>query len=549
MAHIIPSDISQLALAGSREPELDTLRVLKAGLPAAYTVFHGVHWSRSYKGGTCYGEIDFVVINQAGDVLLIEQKNGRLKETSEGLIKTYGQAEKNVGDQLRRSLENVREKFKWQHGDKPGLKLDYLIYCPDYSLTKLNAVGIDANRIIDATTADQLSAKIEDLLTDGGTGNPAWADQVEEFFRQSFELVPNIHAHLSAQEKTFTRLSGGLADIIDNIEMNPLRLRIRGAAGCGKSLVAHRLYDRACVNGRKPLLVCYSRPLRERLNATVASGGMVQTWNGFCDEFLKTKGHRLDYSQMNKDPRFWDKVADLVIAESVPDDWLFDTLIVDEGQDFEEGWVDVLKLFLKPDGDFVWLEDEDQDLYGRHPGPLDIQITYRAKTNYRSPESIARFIRQALPFDFDNANDLPGMGVGLETYEDENDQPKIVNKLVTDLLKRGFRHSDIVVLTCRGQNSSIFGALQNIGSYKLRKFTGEYDMFGNQVLTDGKLYFETIRRFKGQQSPAVILVDVDPDLERLDQQERLLYCGMTRAMVRLELVVKKSNEYCGRFQN
>ena len=74
MAHIIPSDISQLALAGAREPELDTLRVLKTGLPAAFTVFHGVHWSRSYKGGTCYGEIDFVVINQAGDVLLIEQK-------------------------------------------------------------------------------------------------------------------------------------------------------------------------------------------------------------------------------------------------------------------------------------------------------------------------------------------------------------------------------------------------------------------------------------------------------------------------------------------
>lgn len=264
-----------MALAGAREPELDTLRVLKTGLPAAFTVFHGVHWSRSYKGGTCYGEIDFVVINQAGDVLLIEQKNGRLKETSEGLIKTYGRTEKNVGDQLRRSLESVREKFKWQHGDQPGLKLDYLIYCPDYSLTKLNAVGIDANRIIDATTTDQLSTKIEDLLTDGSTDNPSWTNQVEGFFRQSFELVPNIHAHLSAQEKTFTRLSGGLADIIDNIEMNPLRLRIRGAAGCGKSLVAQRLYDRACANGRKPLLVCYSRPLRERLNATVGTGGMV----------------------------------------------------------------------------------------------------------------------------------------------------------------------------------------------------------------------------------------------------------------------------------
>jgi hypothetical protein len=84
MASIIPSDISRMALAGHHTPELATLRMLRASLPNAYTVFHGVHWTREYRGWTHFGEIDFVVLNQSGDVLFIEQKNGVLDETAAG---------------------------------------------------------------------------------------------------------------------------------------------------------------------------------------------------------------------------------------------------------------------------------------------------------------------------------------------------------------------------------------------------------------------------------------------------------------------------------
>ncbi len=52
MAYIVPSDISRLALAGAHGPELETLKMLKSGLPNDYTVFHGVHWSREYEGWT-----------------------------------------------------------------------------------------------------------------------------------------------------------------------------------------------------------------------------------------------------------------------------------------------------------------------------------------------------------------------------------------------------------------------------------------------------------------------------------------------------------------
>jgi len=51
MARIIPSDLTRRALSGAHEPEITTLAHLKDALPEEYTVFHGVHWSRQYRGG------------------------------------------------------------------------------------------------------------------------------------------------------------------------------------------------------------------------------------------------------------------------------------------------------------------------------------------------------------------------------------------------------------------------------------------------------------------------------------------------------------------
>lgn len=70
-------------------------------------MFHGVHWSREYAKWTQFGEVDFVVVNRGGYVLLIEQKDGPLAETEAGLVKQYDDGEKNVNDQIRRSVDKI----------------------------------------------------------------------------------------------------------------------------------------------------------------------------------------------------------------------------------------------------------------------------------------------------------------------------------------------------------------------------------------------------------------------------------------------------------
>jgi hypothetical protein len=203
MARIIPSDISPLALAGAHSGELETLALLKAQLGPDYAVFHSVHWSFSQGQGTRFGEIDFILVNRAGAVLCIEQKNGVLSETPDGLVKVYAQRRKSVGAQIHRALDQVRDKFQWQHGSAPPLDLDYLLYCPDYRVRNLNAAGLDQSRILDAAATDGLARRIERILGPGEP-DPARRTLVEDFFCQTFEVVPQIHAYRRAQESRKT---------------------------------------------------------------------------------------------------------------------------------------------------------------------------------------------------------------------------------------------------------------------------------------------------------------------------------------------------------
>jgi superfamily I DNA and RNA helicase len=232
----------------------------------------------------------------------------------------------------------------------------------------------------------------------------------------------------------------------------------------------------------------------------------------------------------------------MVVDADIPEKAIFNTLIIDEGQDFEPEWYEVLKLFLPDDAAIVWLEDPRQNLYQKPPVELEGFVTYEAKTNYRTPQSIARFIDEVMDIDCRWPNDLPGMGVGVHGYEEEEEQVKIVSKIVHQLMRAGFGHGDIVIVGMKGYAKSVFYTTEDVAGLSIRKFTGEYDAGGNQVFSDGQLVYDSIYRYKGQESPAVILVDVDPYGGTNDRSDAALFCGMTRATVRLEILAKRGNE-------
>ena len=70
-----------------------------------------------------------------------------------------------------------------------------------------------------------------------------------------------------------------------------------------------------------------------------------------------------------------------------------------------------------------------------------------------------------------------------------------------------------------------------------------------RLLENGQLRFDTVYRFKGQQAPAIILTDVDPNQDQLAHAERLLFTAMTRATVRLEIVLREGNRVAERLMS
>lgn len=540
MARIIPNDIGDIALAQAERGELATLYYLKKSLPQSYHVFHGLHWTHEgYNGQTYYGEADFVIVNGEGKVLVIEQKDGSLLETDVGLVKSYGASNKDVSRQIHRTLDNLRTKYSEVSGGEK-LDIDYLFYCPEYIVKNMKAAGLEQNRIVDAKSKEDLAKRIQELIKSSDITDSSRS--VLDYLFDRYDIYPDMHTYKDLHSKAFTRLSGGLLKIISNIEMYPLRLRVKGVAGCGKSQLARHIYEKAISDDRRPMMICYTRPLKDKIESVVSKGGYVETWYGLCDKYLTEQGHKFDYERATKDPAIWKEMQEMVIASDIPDEWRFSTLIVEEGQDFNPAWYEVLELFLTDDADILWLEDAYQNVRSTDTTQLPNFVTYHAKENYRSPESIANFINDVLPFEFECMNSLPGFKVQVTGYKKEDEQVKIVGKLAQSLIKAGFKHEEIVVLTMKGANSSCLSSVDRIGSLDIKRFTGEYDNKGNQIFTDGRLYFESIRRFKGQQAPAVILIDVDPNDK--DWYQHLLFTGMTRATMRLEIVMNQdSKEY------
>lgn len=533
MAQIIPEGWQSLARTGAAQREIETLTRLAADLPDAYTVYHGVHWTRVDRGRAFVGEIDFAIVNPAGDLLLIEQKSGFLSETSDGLTKAYHRGEKRVHVQMAHSVEALRRRLR-DHCRNGMPELDSLLYCPDYTVKQPGSAGIDPARIVDASRREHLARIIRHLLPEDAPARPL-AEEMHRFLRDELRLVPDVAAIAGHARTLYTRLSGGLAQCAREIECEPFRLRVIGTAGSGKTQLALAALQDAVAAGRRPLYVCYNRPLADHMARIAPAAATVVTYHQLC--------HRIQCS-IDEAPDFGAPGAFAALESSMdrymPDAaWHFDELIVDEGQDFRPAWRDALLRLLTPGGRAWWLEDPMQNLYGRPPLTFPGWVVLRARTNYRTPRDALGMLQRLLDPQqmIEPGSPLDGSGVEILTYRQE-DSADLMDKTKTAItrgLGAGFRKDMIAVVTFRGREHSAFSSLDALGPHTLRTFTGRYDLLGAPVYSDGELSLDSVHRFKGQSAPCVVFTEIDFD--ELDEAvRRKLFVGMTRASMKLVLV-------------
>ena len=542
-ATVYPSDTSALALDGAQARERDVLLQLQAQLPGDFTIYHGIHWSRIEHGLTVTGRIQFLVLSPSGLVFIVLMKTGLMKVEEGRVFKQLGEQRQDVFHALAEQGALLAQKFRQQHS--MSLQLEPIFYCPDFTVPELTGLTVNAERVVDARRKDELAWLLQTIdssvqLPFDKTRNR----QIHSFLCNVLNLVPEVGALAQAAETLVTRLSHGLEQWVARLSFEPFRLRVSGTAGSGKSQLAFAELQRNHTLKARSLYVCYNRPLSSHMAQQVREaalmGAAVFNFHALCDRMLRDAGQEVDYSA----PGVFGRLAEQVLATPLDKRWVFDSIVVDEGQDFDQSWLPVLQRCAHSGTRWLWLEDPIQNLYGKPAISLPGWVNLHTPMNFRNPKRVVQallLMHQA--FQFDSQLDLdveaacPLEGLPLEFFEYDSDESLLSQtaKAITACLRHGFTRDKIAVLSMRGHEKSKVLAQASLGPHSLRHFTGRYDDNGSQVFTEGNVHAESVYRFKGQSAQAVVVTELAFD-EFNETDFRKLFVAMTRAKLLLVLV-------------
>lgn len=483
------------------------------------------------------GEIDFIVMNRAGDLLLIEQKTGSLIESSGDLLKAYApdRAAKSVTTQILRNQDGLLNKYRKAHQDL--LKTTNALYCPDYKIIEAKTAALDRSQIIDSTEVNLLCQKVMKLLPEGVIDPKS--KQVERFLKNELLIQEDLVRISSTQGTYTTRLASGLNTWVSRLSLEPYRLRIQGTAGSGKTQLAIHELKRATDQQLRALYLSFNRPLAQHMAELMPKQVKVTSLYSFCEELVRAE----DAELASKRGFLTDNVDDLfelaaAIEPTVENQ--FDVVIVDEGQDFTQAQADFLIQWAKPNGKVMWLEDPIQNIYMKPGVILPQWPVLRAPVNFRNPRPIAEFLARMADKvapgsgeELTCANPFDGTPIDYYAYEraSPTDLKRATEAAIASLLSKGFLGLHITVLSYKGQSKSEILKLEMLNGFKLRKpVLNKTDQY-----TSGELETDTLFRYKGLSNLAIVLTEVEFD-EWKERAARLLFVGASRAKIALCIV-------------
>ncbi len=531
MAHLCPSISSHKGALNSGEyAELELLQTLERGLPDEYTLFHSVDWSKGIGTREQHGEIDIVIINQAGDVLLIEVKSGDVDFTSEGIFKTYGAHVKNITRQIGLQYGALRSRL-----EDAGLHvhLSHFLVLPHLKV-KSETAQWPRERIVDLDEMDNIVTRIGESFGKG-LQNAADHSRVLAFFENKFQIVPDVSALAGRLQQSATRMSAGLATWVPRITSSSGLFRVIGTAGSGKTQLALRLLRDADAAGNKAAYICFNRALADHISHLAPVRIPAETFHEYAQRVVSRSGEVVDFKQVGAFDHLATRCIEL-LEQAEPD---LDFIILDETQDMQPEWVLAMLSRLKSQGKAVLLEDPEQQLYkDRVAFDLPDAVSITSHENFRTPRALVNLI---------NLLRLTSIEVeAMSPFDGEIPEPIIYGSAeeiapctvhaVERCLQRGFALADIAVVSMRGRERSALQCLDKLGPWSLNRFTGKFDEGSAPIWKEGQLLIESVRRFKGQAAAAVVLTECDvAEFDLLNR--RLLFVGLTRARVHLEWVI------------
>lgn len=552
MARVTPPIHTIKAMSHGQYTEISVLQSLADRLPDTFDLFHSIDWTQTHPSGDRHGEIDIIVLNQSGDLALLEVKAGDLKFTDQGLFKNYGNDLRNVGSQAHWQFKGIQHRLRNAGLD---VRLMHFLVLPDATVdAEAATIGFPRERLLDSTDCENLGQAILARL---GSGQPSeLRERVHAFLQDRLQCKVEVGTLAGALQSWTHFLSEGLTEWVPRIQAPCRIVRIQGTAGSGKTQLALSLLRKAAAQGQRAAYVCFNRPLADHMREIAPARSEVQTFHQLCWQQTATKASSAQGESQAAAVSSAD-FAEAVnhyrrhLAEVGAD---LDLLIIDELQDFTADWLQILvnrvRVLQSPeeirppdhslDGLYL-LDDPDQCLY---PDRAELDITeaviVTCRDNHRSPRLVVDTINhlQLVQPPITARSPFHGEVPSIRTWKSASAEAMKARTMeaIQACLNKGFQLNQIAVLSWRGLDRSQLLKLDQLGAWSVARYSGQFDDQQRPIYTQGHLRIETLRRFKGQSAPAIVLTEIDEE-SWTDLHRRMLFVGMTRASMHLEMVL------------
>ena len=543
LSKLIPSDLT-IEDFNDSPAEYQIYNALKA-LPDDFVVFHSVRWksmnrSRYIKNG----EADFTIFNPKRGLIVIEAKSGAIS-LENGI---WYQTNQRTLEKKRIDPMAQAERSCYTFSDliEEAIDKESSLYLPERkywvqpaiwftSVSKRDFASVDLppnyrTEIMlfeeDLHSPEKTILKLFDFYKLRENSQLPSSDKklIMRLLSPEFSVVPSMGAVVAEEDIYFNRMTSEQSYLLDYLEEQSVAA-IQGGAGTGKTMIAVEKARRLRPSG-SVLFLCYNRYLVEYLQSTFGQELNHVTFTNL--DALVCRYKRTSTSGGEKGIRDF-------LNSDIPLQWEYTHIIIDEGQDFAEDHISLLSSIAElHHGVFYVFYDKNQLVQQRNSLSWASRLECRLvlSSNCRNTKSIAITSNRAIRINqVKMRREVTGKKPNFHIVNSEDSHSRIVEKIIGDYISNGITENQIVILSVKTEDASLFANVDRIGKYTI---CGERDK--------KSVFFTTARKFKGLESDVVILVDVSVSSFEDDEARRVFYVAASRARHFLEIVAFLSRE-------